>query len=220
MPTAPTLYGRGHQPRETGNRPIRPLRGGHLCLDFINTVSDHNGLPAEDDLSPGYVNLVEWARRAGALADEETTRLLRTASREPRDAAAVRKRAIALREALFGIVLALTAGEQPAAGALDLLDGELRDAARHGRFVPAGSRLTWQWATDAQLDRILWPVCEAAVSLLTGDGLDRVRQCEAPGCQGFFLDRSKNGSRRFCSTTRCGTADRVRRFRERQKPSP
>ncbi len=215
MAPAPTLYGRGHQLRESGNRTIRPLHGGILCLDFINTASDHTGLPAEDDLSPGYVNIVDWFWQAGVLTEDDAARLLRAASKEPREAAAVRKRAVALREALYAILLAVKSGGEPAADSLDLFNREHGAALGHGGLAPNGTSLAWQWQAGSQLDRMLWPVCESAAALLSGGQLVKVKQCAAPTCQAFFLDGSKNGSRRFCSAATCGTADRVRRFRER-----
>ncbi len=215
---APTLYGKEALPRETRHRTLRPLHGGSLCLDFVNTVSDHSDLTADDDFSPGYVNIVDWCRHAAMFGEDEATRLLRTAGKEPREAASVRKRAVALRESLYGIILSLTSGQEPSSASLDVFNGEHQDALSHGRFVPAGPKLEWQWPSGPHLDRLLWPICQSAEVVLTGNWLARVRQCEAPACQAFFLDASKNGSRRFCSAATCGTADRVRRFRERRKP--
>lgn len=194
---------------------MRPLYGGVLCLDYINTAADHTALPGEDDLSPGYVNIVDWSGQASILTEDDATRLLRAASKDPREAAAVRKRAIALREALYAIVLAFTSGGEPAADSLDLFNREHGVALPHGGFVPNGTSLAWQWRGGSHLDRMLWPVCESAAALLSSGQLAKVKQCEAPTCQAFFLDGSKNGSRRFCSAAGCGTATRVRRFRER-----
>lgn len=214
---APTLYGKAVLPRETNGRPLRPLRGGNLCLDFVNTTSDHADHTGDDDFSPGYVNLVDWCLHAGLLGKDEAARLLRVAGKEPREAAAVRRRASALREALFEIVRSLTSGGEPSPESLDLFNREHGEALRHGQFVPHGPGLEWRWQTGPHLDRMLWPLCQAA-ALLGGGQLAKVKQCEAPACQAFFLDGSKNGSRRFCSAAGCGTAIRVRRFRERHKP--
>ncbi len=217
MAPAPTLYGKGQHPREPGSRLIRPLHGGHLGLDYLNTVSDHMSLTGDDDFSPGYVNVVEWCWQAGVLTDEDTARLLRAASKEPREAAAVRKRVIAFREALYAIVHTFTLDGEPATDSLDLFNNELRNANQYGYFAANGPHLAWQWRDEPRLDRILWPIGQSAVELLTSERLHKVKQCQAEHCQTYFLDNSKNGSRRFCSAAGCGTADRVRRFRERRK---
>ena len=68
---------------------------------------------------------------------------------------------------------------------------------------------------DAPLaERILVEAAMALVDVIRAAETDRMRACAADDCTGIFLDLSKNGSRRFCST-RCGNrmavgADRAR----------
>ncbi|MGH7627153.1 MAG: CGNR zinc finger domain-containing protein, partial [Gemmatimonadaceae bacterium] len=56
-----------------------------------------------------------------------------------------------------------------------------------------------------------------AVDLLRSDDVHRIRQCANDPCGWLFLDRSRNGSRRWCSSAECGNEMRVRHFRERQR---
>ena len=207
----------GPRARASGGRTYRPLRGGHLLLDFINTASDHTAQPREDDLAPGYVNLVDWCTFAGVVDEATATRLLRLAHKEPREAAAVRRRAIALRGALHGIVGALLAGDAPAQPDMDLFNEELQAALRNGALVAGAGVLRWQWQERAGLDRPLWIICRAATELLVSDRIARIRECASPQCHVLFLDVSKNNSRQYCSSAGCGSAARVRRFRERQR---
>jgi predicted RNA-binding Zn ribbon-like protein len=60
-------------------------------------------------------------------------------------------------------------------------------------------------------DRILGPVAWAAMDLLRSDELDRLKQCPAHDCHWLFLDRSKNGSRRWCEMSTCGDRAKKRR---------
>ena len=219
MSPAPTLYGKGQLPRETSRNTLGLLHGGLLCLDFVNTVDDH-GAGGNDQFAPGYVNIVEWFVHAGVVDDEAARRLLLKAGKEPREAAAVRKRATSLRSALFEIVSALTISEDPQAESLALFNQEIQHSLASGGFVFDGVALAWQWNEGNDLDRMLWDVSRSAADLFSSSRLARVRQCAAPACQKFFLDASKNRSRRFCSSATCGTAARVRRFRERQKSTP
>lgn len=212
----PTLYGKSHQPRELSKGLLRPLRGGSLCLDFINTVENHDQAGGYDDLTPGYANIIDWSIHAGAVDEAEANSLLRHAAREPREAAAVRSRATTLRHALYEVVTSLIAATEPPDGSLELFNQEWRLAMMHGRYIPVGDGLAWQWCEGRDLDRVLWELTRSAAELLSGDHIARVRQCAAPTCQSIFLDTSRNGSRRFCSAATCGTATRVRRFRARQ----
>ncbi|TPW73048.1 CGNR zinc finger domain-containing protein [Schumannella sp. 10F1B-5-1] len=55
----------------------------------------------------------------------------------------------------------------------------------------------------------------AFVDVIRGNALDQLRRCEADGCDGVFVDLSRNGSKRFCSL-RCGNRMNVSAYRERQ----
>lgn len=69
---------------------------------------------------------------------------------------------------------------------------------------------------DAPLaKRILVEAAMAFVDVVRAGRLDRLRDCEADDCAGVFVDLSKNGSKRFCST-RCGNRMAVRAYRARR----
>ncbi|RIL10843.1 MAG: hypothetical protein DCC75_03515 [Proteobacteria bacterium] len=54
--------------------------------------------------------------------------------------------------------------------------------------------------------------------LLTSDDLSRLRICAAEECGWLFLDRSKNGTRRWCDMADCGNLDKQRRhYRKKRK---
>ena len=213
MPPDNTLYGRSHQHTAASGHDFRPLVAGTVCLDFVNTVDHPDATPEHDAFAPGYANLLAWFAHAGLVAEDATPPLLRLARKQPREAAAVRKRAQALRSAIRGITIACIAGTSPPGECMAIFNDEVHRALTQGSFAAAGNRLQWEWTQTRQLDSLLWPIARSAASLLSGDDLARVRECAAADCAMLFLDRSKNGSRRFCSATGCGNATRVRRFR-------
>jgi predicted RNA-binding Zn ribbon-like protein len=61
-------------------------------------------------------------------------------------------------------------------------------------------------------ERMLVEAAMALVDVVRAERLDRLRDCEADDCTGVFVDLSKNGSKRFCST-RCGNRMAVRAYR-------
>jgi predicted RNA-binding Zn ribbon-like protein len=61
-------------------------------------------------------------------------------------------------------------------------------------------------------------ICAEGLARMLSAGLgDRLGTCEAPGCERVFLDQSKKGSRRFCSTT-CQKRVKAAAFRLRRAP--
>ncbi|TPW75750.1 CGNR zinc finger domain-containing protein [Schumannella soli] len=69
---------------------------------------------------------------------------------------------------------------------------------------------------DAPLaERIEVEASLAFVDVIRGSAMDQLRRCEADGCEGVFIDFSRNGSKRFCSL-RCGNRMNVAAYRERQ----
>jgi predicted RNA-binding Zn ribbon-like protein len=70
---------------------------------------------------------------------------------------------------------------------------------------------------DVALVPMWTSICAEGMARMLGAGYgDRFGVCEAPGCGRVFLDVSRNGSRRFCSTT-CQNRVKAAAFRVRQR---
>jgi predicted RNA-binding Zn ribbon-like protein len=208
-----------HNSRENmGDAGRVALIGGHLALDFANTAGWHASAERLEHLSD-YGELVVWAEHAGALADSETAALVREGKRHPERAGRALEHAVAVREAIYRIFAAISQSRSPAPGDLAVL---------HQARIKALRAATPQWRADAGLElrwtadppdllRPLYPIAIAAGELLESESLTRLRQCGNHPCGWLFLDRSRNGSRRWCSSDECGNVSRVRRFRERAR---
>ena len=64
-------------------------------------------------------------------------------------------------------------------------------------------------------DTALSEIASSFVPLLADSS--RLRICANHECQWTFVDESRNHSRRWCGASSCGNADKVRRFRARQR---
>ena len=199
------------------------LRGGVVCLDFVNTVgsrlTDH---PSEYLRS--YEDLLDWGRQAGLLAPEEAEGLSRRAVLDPEGTRETLSRALALREALHRMISRAIAGESQDESDLSALNRELSIALSHLRVMPADGAYGWVWDRSgddggALLDSPLWPVAQSAAELLTSPKLGRVKLCAGEGCGWVFLDESRNSSRRWCDSRDCGNRERVRRHLARKRAS-
>jgi len=186
------------------------LCGGHVALDFANTVSDRpSGSPIER--LTDYAHLVGFAVQTGITTKTAARSLLRTAESDPRSAERALTEARALREALYALFFAQTAGTSPKASDVGIVD-----AAWHRLSLDRDFHWTWTDGPEA-LDAMLGPIVERAVALLTAGPRDRVRTCESDTCQWVFLDTSKNRSRRWCDMKQCGNREKARRFQERAR---
>jgi len=194
------------------------MRGGLACLDFANTVgwrlSDH---PRE--FLGSYSDLLAWGSQAGVLDAAEIHALSGRAASAAEEARTVLATAAALREAIYGAVSDGITGEPPERGDLAILNGELPASLGRLRIAFSGGGYGWEWDRgEMGLDRPLWSVARSAAELLAGGReLGRVKVCDGEGCGWVFLDRSRNGSRRWCDSRDCGNRERVRRHLTRKK---
>lgn len=78
---------------------------------------------------------------------------------------------------------------------LEKLQAWSAEASRHRALVRDGESVVWKWERG-RLDQMLWPVVDAATSLLTSDRRARVRVCGGEACRWLFIDNSRQGNRR------------------------
>ncbi len=191
--------------------------GGHVCLDFTNTVGEMpRGQHERDDLTR-YTDLVSWSQQANLVTENEAEVLRRKAACNEGEALAVLRRAHTLREAIYHIFTALIAGQQPVGSDLETLNKELRKGTTGASLVLTQGSFEWKWEKEeTALDSMLGPIARSAATLLTSDERTLVRQCANPRCEWLFVDTTKNHRRQWCRTTVCGNCVRVRRYRQRQ----
>jgi predicted RNA-binding Zn ribbon-like protein len=193
----------GFQPRD--------FIGGHVALDFTNTVTARDTIPR--DWLDGYARLLEWARMAEVIDPRTTARLAAAADDTPRDAAAALGRARKAREALHDVCTALVDKKTASTSALGELEGAWKRAADRARLTAHDGRLHLE--PDAQssgLDLPLDLVVLAAVDLLGELDTGRTRVCRGHDCGWLFIDTSKSGRRVWCDMGTCGNTAKSRRF--------
>ena len=181
-------------------------------LAFINTLSGRpTPAPAERLLS--YDERGGWAREQHLVSAAAAERLLAEARRHPHQAAAVLSRAKEFREALNKLAGAMEAGRPPQADVLETISDCLATAYTNGRLIPHDGSLQWVASADDDLERIVWEIGRAAGRLVISPRLTRLRACAAHDCGWWFVDDTKNRSRRWCDMKLCGNREKLRRFR-------
>ncbi|HEX6057446.1 MAG TPA: ABATE domain-containing protein [Gemmatimonadaceae bacterium] len=192
------------------------LVGGDPALDFLNTIHDWTVEDPRDHL-PDFAAVLRFGEAAGVVSRAESRRMAAAAG------SGEMRRLRELRARLERIFRAAVEGRSPAAADLEAIDREAAEAARWTRLrAPRGGVERGVDVDAAGAATLRARIVEAAVVLLTSPRMARVKAC--PSCGWFFLDTSKNRSRRWCSMEMCGTSAKARayywRTRERAVRSP
>lgn len=185
--------------------------GGHVALDFINTVGgrthttanrytiDRERLESVDDLET-------WATEAGMAVKAGGSK-------------AMLERAITFREALYRLFKAVAEERRPDPKDIELLNRELAAARAHEKLTFSGGTAAVTWDDRDSPELPLRIVARSAAELLTSPNVSRIRICGGESCGWLFLDTSRNRSRQWCDMSDCGNVAKVRRFREKQRES-
>jgi len=192
------------------------LSGGALALDFANTVGGTHVSPTHDHLR-SYGDIARFAVLAGGLPQGVAKRLAQRAEQDPRRAAAVYELGIALRESIWAVFSALASGDTPRDADLALIGDAAASGAARSRLVYDRDGVGWSLPSDSDdLERPLWDIARSAADLLTSGEHDRIKECASTTCEWVFLDRSRNGSRRWCDMSDCGNRAKARRFQAKK----
>ncbi len=82
------------------------------------------------------------------------------------------------------------------------------------RLKTSGPDIVYSWDEWGEHPTsLLWPVIFSAANLLTSEEASRVGMCPGADCGWMFVDRSRNGLRKWCEMATCGTTAKNRRRR-------
>ena len=189
-----------------------------LGLDFSNTVDWRNGEKRKDGLKT-FGSLVEWSMKKGIIPRDEGPSILRKAKEERIEDSAFRK-AIQLREIIYRIFSAVAHDRHPQEEDISALNRFLSDYPVSPSIVRTGQEYGWMMSPGRGAEgKMLWPIAKSAADLLTSDQRGRVREgaTEAEGCGWVFLDESRSGTKKWCSSTGCGNRAKVRAWYDRHE---
>jgi len=195
----------------TGDLGELRIVGGHPALDLANTVAPR--LPDGAEYLHDPAALLRWAQMINLIDADEAERVGAAWQASPGTG-----------EAALHDVLTLRALVDPVLAGHDLeaLTWRWTEAVGRSALEPAGDgHARLRVGTDPGLvipDRL----ADALVDLVRHADLSRLHSCPLPdgGCGWLFLDRSRNGTRRWCSMDDCGTVAKSRRLTERRRKSP
>jgi predicted RNA-binding Zn ribbon-like protein len=189
--------------------------GDHPAIDFLNTAYRPQGVAVE--LLGSGQEFLAWLVDTGLLAPAAARTLERRVGRAALDSAAEEARRV--REWARGWLGRWR--EAPRADyAKDVarLNTLLARASLEREVIASddGLRLVQQSAIESA-DALLALVAAQIAAFVTAEDPALLKMCAGPGCTVWFLDRSRAGRRRFCTSAVCGNRAKVAAFRERQR---
>ena len=192
------------------------LVAGHLALDFANTLDYRYDPDRLIDLLPSYERFLAFCRQSEVITAAQMRKLLDGLSES--DSQRVLKEVIELREAFYFLILSAVHGRRPDESYLRALNRFISEAR-------AVDEVVWHKRTFVRSfgdvterpDGPLRQVVDAAVVLITSSDIYNVRECSEKTCRWFFLDRSRNHSRRWCDMQLCGNRSKAKRFYARTR---
>jgi predicted RNA-binding Zn ribbon-like protein len=185
--------------------------GGHLALDFTNTVGSRGTEPKDHFNTFGDV--LAWAQARRVISRAEAVMLKRKAAANPDGARRAFRHAIDLREALYAVLAAFAIGGKPDAESLARLNRHVLKTFGAAQLAPSGAGLALLTPAEEELEAIFVPIVRSAVDLLTSDDVRRVGRCADETCAWLFFDTTRSHTRRWCDMKACGNLSKVRRFR-------
>jgi predicted RNA-binding Zn ribbon-like protein len=190
------------------------LIAGDIALDLVNTVSWRGDLERRIERIPDFKSLAQWSARAG-LADVTAARtLVRAAARDCRRGEEAVSEARGLREDLHTVIASLLDGAGPPLATLRSLQVRFMVALRAASV--SSLPLNWSVPLDSP-EGLVNDLALRALRLLQSDEVYRIGRCSDRACGWIFIDRSRNHSRRWCSSTDCGNRDRAARSYARSR---
>ncbi|TPI18362.1 CGNR zinc finger domain-containing protein [Mesorhizobium sp. B4-1-1] len=180
---------------------------GNIALDLANTIS-WRGTDRETDHLTTVDDIVAWAKEAGSIDSRFAI--------PAHERGALVNRTMALRSAITEAGSAIAHHKEAPASALDVIRDLAAGALQASEISGAPVTFAFQG-----IDKIVGAVAWSALDLLRGDELPRLKQCPPDDCHWLFIDRTKNGSRRWCDMGTCGNRAKKQVFRkERSGASP
>lgn len=197
--------------------------GGNLAVDLVNTV-DWTPEGVKDERLLDYAGLIQWAEEGEIIGPAGARALTALAASAPAEAARAYVDTIELREMIQQLLLHYIQDKDPPGPVLERFNDLVRRSLEHRslRNINRGDNsgcLRWQWdGMGADLRSPWWPVVNAAAELLVSSDAARLKLCAAPTCGWMFIDRSRNGMRRWCAMDgSCGAREKARRHYARVK---
>lgn len=189
----------------------------HPAIDFVNTVGWRESEELEERLFAPR-DLVDWYRFAGFVSEANTSRMADLCADPDAGLEGELEDVLQLREALYGVLRAISHGFKPGQADVAAVNSALETAPERKSVSWLEGRFVWTTADQPAKNRLLAPELLWSIGQLLTDGeYNRIKQCKDDrGCGWILYDMTRNRSRQWCSSESCGNRARARKFYHKQ----
>ncbi|MBS9718931.1 CGNR zinc finger domain-containing protein [Pseudohalocynthiibacter aestuariivivens] len=180
------------------------LVGGHLALDFLNTVGD-TGKTRDTNHLASPRDFVSWIDFCGLRA---------AISMDPAPTQEVITDLVRFRETAYRAVVSIFDETAHQSRDSRRYENYLKRAVQRATFDTRAKPLAWR-ATKEPDHHILDSFVLLLDDLLRSADVVRIRQCER--CSWLFLNSGRGHGRRWCNMATCGNRHKVEAHRERSR---
>jgi predicted RNA-binding Zn ribbon-like protein len=183
----------------------KPLLGGRLALNFVNTATFSRELRWEE--------LIAFLEASRIVSSERSARLLVLPQSDAKSADGLLQKSQRLRESLHRVFTAMVRKERIAREWIEPVNGVLRITEGHDELVQEDQSWRIEYiAREDGLDWLLAAIARSAAEIVVEGAKARIRLCANPRCGLFFYDASRTHRRRWCSMAACGNRNKVAAF--------
>jgi predicted RNA-binding Zn ribbon-like protein len=183
----------------------KPLLGGRLALNFVNTATFSRELRWEE--------LIAFLEASRIVSSERSARLLVLPQSDAKSADGLLQKSQRLRESLHRVFTAMVRKERIAREWIEPVNGVLRITEGHDELVQEDQSWRIEYiAREDGLDWLLAAIARSAAEIVVEGAKARIRLCANTRCGLFFYDASRTHRRRWCSMAACGNRNKVAAF--------
>lgn len=191
------------------------LDGGCHVFDFTNTINNRT-IQANVDYMESYDDIILWVDKTGLLTKNRLKLLSELANKNKDDSDSTFRKIIRAREVLYTLFSSIAKKINPDVIVMEEFNKFLVSSYSKIKITISSLKPDVSFVDkDVTLDEPLRIIMKSAYDILTAENMERVKEC--PTCGWLFIDRTKNGSRRWCAMNVCGSNDKAKRYYHRKK---
>ena len=182
---------------------------GAWALDLVNTIEYPDG-PWVYPLN-NYEQFLGWCDSIKLIDNDYYNELDLEGYCYVHDAEIAHKQVLNAREVIYELILSVATGRQAHETYMHQFNKLVDMASVNLVYSSNSNGIYTEWTKFIEdLATPLYMLILDAAAMLTSPYAQRIKKCD--GCNTFFLDTTKNGTRRWCSATLCGSRYKTGRY--------